>query len=102
LLGSFLLDVLHREIQLVGGQLLGAAAEAMTQQLVDQGLQFLDLRCQLSQLHITLQGCRHGIANHALQRNGIFRQGSEIELHSGMLNNGAASLPELFCVRRFL
>ena len=68
----------------------------MAQQLVDQGLQFLDLCRQFGHLGVALPGCRDDFANHALQHGGVFWQGVEVDLHAGMMNDTAASLPALF------
>ena len=68
----------------------------MTQQLLDQSAQLVVLYRQLAHLCVALHGRRDDIANHALQRSGVFWQGGQIDLHGGMMNNAAASLPELF------
>jgi hypothetical protein len=50
---------------------------------------------QLGHLRVALHGRRDDIANHALQLSGVFRQGGQIDLHGGMMNAAAASLPAL-------
>jgi hypothetical protein len=37
-----------------------------------------------------------------LQRSGVFWQGGQVDLHGGMMNNAAASLPELFSATKNL
>ena len=72
----------------------------MTQQFLDQRAQPVVLYRQLCHLRVALHGRRDGIADHALQRGGVFRQDGQVDLHGGMMNDAAASLPELFSVSK--
>jgi hypothetical protein len=72
----------------------------MTQQFLDQHAQPVVLFRQLAYLRVALHGRRDDIANHALQRVGVFGQGGQVDLHSGMMNNAAASLKAFFGVSK--
>ena len=57
------------------GQLLGAAAELVAQQALDQQPQLVILGLQF----------RHNLLQHLLQDSRIVRQGREIDLHNAMM-----------------
>ena len=82
MLGDGLFLILEAELQLLGRQLFGPTAELMTRQALDQQPKLVVLGIQLAQ--------------HLLQRDGIVRQCVRVDLHSAMMNDAAASLPELF------
>ena len=69
-------------MQLLNRQLFGPTAELMTRQACDQQPKFVVLGIQLAQ--------------HLLQRDRIIRQCVRVDLHTAVMNDAAASLPELF------
>jgi hypothetical protein len=93
-----LFQILDPELQLIGGQLLGAAAELMAQQTLDQLLQLVDFGIAL--LHGNLQDGvplldRGGhFAQQMLQRCGVVRQGGEVDVHARRIA-GATASPEM-------
>jgi hypothetical protein len=98
-LGDALLQILQPELELVRAQLLGAAAEPIAQKPLDQQAQLVVL--SLAFLHRTLQrhlllgGRGDQVPQHLLKDRGVVRQGGEVDLHTGMMNAAAASLPLL-------
>ena len=90
-----LLQILDPEQQLIGVQLLGAAAELMAQQTLDQQVQLVDLGIAL--LHRILQdgvlllGRGNHLAQQVLQRCRVVGQGGEVDLHANSIADAAAS-----------
>jgi hypothetical protein len=90
-----LLQILDPEQQLIGVQLLGAAAELVAQQTLDQQVQLVDLGIAL--LHRLLQdgvllfGRGEHVAPHLLQRCGVVGQGGEVDWHANSIARAAAS-----------
>ena len=78
------------ELQLIVGQLLGTTTEAMAEQSLDQHSEFIVLSVQFAML---LRRRSHHIPQHLLQQFGILRQLFEIDLHSRMMIDHAASAP---------
>ena len=78
--GLFL--ILEAQLQLLNRQLFGPTAELMTRQACDQQPKLVVLGIQLAQ--------------HLLQRDRIVRQCVRVDLHTAVMNDAAASLPELF------
>ena len=91
-LGDGLFQILQAKLQLIGGQLSGAAAELLARQALDQQAQLVVLGDQLALL---MQ--QH--AQHLLQHGGVFRQGVRIDLHLATTDDAAAPGPELVCGR---
>jgi hypothetical protein len=89
-LGDRLFQIFQRELQLIVAQLLGAAAEPMAEQALDQHSEFVVLSVQLAMLV-----CRRGhhIPQHLLQEYGVVRQSVEVDLHGGMMVDAVASTP---------
>jgi len=89
-----LLQILDPELQLIGRQLLGAAAELLAQQALDQQLQLFDFRIPL--LHCVLQdsvlllGRGDHFAQQVLQRCRVVRQGGEVDVHERIVAGAAA------------
>ncbi len=79
--GLFL--ILEAQLQLLNRQLFGPTAELMTRQACDQQPKLVVLGVQLAQ--------------HLLQRDRIVRQCVRVDLHTAVMNDAAASLPEPFC-----
>ena len=75
-----------------GVELLGAAAELVAQQALDQQPQLVVLGMQFRML---LRRRGDHIAQHLLQDGGVVRQGVEVDLHAAMMNNAPASAPAL-------
>jgi hypothetical protein len=90
-----LLQILDPKQQLIGVQLLGAAAELLAQQTLDQQLQLVDFGLAL--LHRFLQhavlllGCGDHLAQQMLQRCGIVGQGGEVDWHANSIADAVAS-----------
>jgi len=90
-----LLQILDPEQQLIGVQLLGAAAELVAQQTLDQQLQLVDLGIAL--LHRFLQHAvlLFGRGDHRvqqmLQRCGVVRQGGEVDVDARSIADAAVS-----------
>ena len=84
-LGNGLLQVLKPELQLVGVELLGAAAEPMAQQALDQQAQLLVLSLALLhgalQSRLLLMARGHHVPKHPLQDRRVVRQKVEVDLH---------------------
>ena len=82
---------------MVWAQLLGATAEPIAQKPLDQQAKLVVL--SLAFLHRTLQrhllpGSRGDqVPQHLLKDLRVVRQGGEVDLHTGMMNAAAASLP---------
>ncbi len=84
--GDGLLQLLQGELQLVGRQLLGPAAELVAGQALDQ------------QPHLVVLGRQRALLQqhrpqHQLQRRGVLRQGVGVDLHTAMMDGAAASRP---------
>ncbi len=88
--GDRLLQILEPQLQLVIGELLGAAAEPMAHQPMNEQAQLVILGIELS----------HDVAQHLLQRRGIVRQVVQINSHAAILNDAAESVPADFYRRR--
>ena len=91
--GDGLLQLLQGELQLVGGQLLGAATELMAGQALDQQPHLVVLSGKFALLQ---QHC----PQHQLQGGGIVRQGVRVDLHTAMMDGAAAPGPSVFRVDR--
>ena len=91
--GNGLLQILQCQLQLLGTQLLRAAAELLAQQTLDQQLQLVDLGIALLQSRVLLFSRGNHLAQHLLQRGRIVRQSGEIDLHASILINAAALVP---------
>jgi hypothetical protein len=85
-----LLQIFQPELQLIGSQLLGAAAKPMPQQALDQHAEFVVLGVQFPVL-IRRRG--HRIPQHLLQQSRVVRQTVEVDLHRAMMINAVASVP---------
>ena len=90
--GDGLLEVLQPELELVRVELLGAAAELVAHQALDQQPQLVVLGMQFRML---LRRRGDDLAQHLLQDGGVVRQGVEIDLHATIMNNAPASVPAL-------
>ena len=84
--GNGLLQLLEGQLQLIGCQLLGPAAKLVPRQALDQQPQFVVLggKCTL---------LKHDRPQHQLQGGGVVGQGGEIDLHTAMMTDVAASRP---------
>jgi hypothetical protein len=90
--GDALLEVLQPELELVRVELLGAAAELVAHQALDQQPQLVVLGMPFRML---LRRRGDDLAQHLLQDGGVVRQGVEINLHAMIMNNAPASVPAL-------
>jgi hypothetical protein len=72
--GDGLLEVLEPKLELIRAQLLGATAELVPQQTLDQQSQLVVFSVQLAMLE-------QQRPQHLLQRGGVVRQGIGIDLH---------------------
>ncbi len=89
-LSNRLFQIFQPELQLIIGQLLGTATKAMTEQPLDKHSEFIVLSVQFAML---LRRRSHHIPQHLLQQFRIVRQPFEIDLHSRMMIDHAASTP---------
>jgi hypothetical protein len=89
-LGDRLFQIFQPELQLIVAQLLGTAAKPMAEQALDQHSEFVVLSVQFTML---LRRRSHHIPQHLLQQFRIVRQPFEINLHSRMMLDHAASTP---------
>jgi hypothetical protein len=80
-------EILQGELQLLVGQLLGAAAELVATETLDQQAQPVIFGVQL--VLPLEQGQQH-----LLQQRWVVRQGVGIDLHAAMMNKAAAPGPE--------
>jgi hypothetical protein len=92
-LGNRLLQILEPELQLLGRELLGPAAELVVRQALDQQAKLVVLGVQLALL-------MQDRAQHLLQQGGVVRQGVRVDLHGAMMNDDAASEPVFIVVSR--
>lgn len=89
-LSNRLFQIFQPELQLIVGQLLGTATEAMAEQALDQHPELIVLSVQFA---VLLRRRGHDIPQHLLQEFRIVRQSLEIDLHSRMMIDAAASAP---------
>ena len=91
--GGGLFQILECQLQLVRAQLFRATAELLAQQTLDQQVQLVDFGIALLQSGLLLFSRGDHRAQHLLQRGGIVRQGSEVDLHASIMINAAESAP---------